>query len=295
MVLLRVVQEALNNVRKHAGASSVTIGLAYGPDEVSVEVHDDGVGFDVAGLRSGYGLGGMHGPGRAGRRAARHRQHARRRHHHPNRGASMIKVMIVDDHPIVRAGLVGILAVEADLDVVGEAASADEAVTAARALLPDVVLMDLRMPGGDGVTATAGVLAAAPAARVVVLTTYESDADIVRAVEAGAAGYLLKDATRADLVAAIRAAARGETVLAPSVATRLVDRMRRPPSADQLSPRELEVLRLVARGLSNADIGRELFISEATVKTHLLRTFAKLGVSDRTAAVTTALAAGHHL
>jgi DNA-binding NarL/FixJ family response regulator len=207
----------------------------------------------------------------------------------------MIKVLIVDDHPIVRAGLVGILATEADLKVVGEASSAAEAVTAARATLPDVVLMDLRMPGGDGVTATSGVLAAAPAARVVVLTTYESDADIVRAVEAGAAGYLLKDAGRADLVAAIRAAARGETVLAPSVATRLVDRMRRPPSADQLSPRELEVLRLVAKGLSNADIGRELFISEATVKTHLLRTFAKLGVSDRTAAVTTAIAAGHQL
>jgi DNA-binding NarL/FixJ family response regulator len=207
----------------------------------------------------------------------------------------MIKVMIVDDHPVVRAGLVGILAAEEDLDVVGEAASADEAVIVARALLPDVVLMDLRMPGGDGVAATAGVLAAAPAARVVVLTTYESDADILRAVEAGAAGYLLKDAARADLVAAIRAAARGETVLAPSVATRLVDRMRRPQPADALSPRELEVLRLVARGLSNADIGRELFISEATVKTHLLRTFAKLGVSDRTAAVTTALAAGHHL
>ena len=207
----------------------------------------------------------------------------------------MIKIMIVDDHPIVRAGLIGMLATEADLEVVGEASSADEAVAAARRLLPDVVLMDLRMPGGDGVAGTTGVLAAAPSARVVVLTTYESDADILRAVEAGAAGYLLKDATRTDLISAIRAAARGETVLAPSVATRLVDRMRRPPSADQLSPRELQVLRLVARGLSNGDIGRELFISEATVKTHLLRTFAKLGVSDRTAAVTTAMAAGHHL
>jgi DNA-binding NarL/FixJ family response regulator len=205
----------------------------------------------------------------------------------------MIKVMIVDDHPIVRAGLAGILAGEDDLTVVGEASSADEAVTAARVLEPDVVLMDLRMSGGDGVTATAGVLAAVPTARVVVLTTYETDADILRAVEAGAAGYLLKDVARGDLVSAIRAAARGETVLAPSVATRLVDRMRKPNPADSLSPRELEVLRLVARGLSNADIGRELYIAEATVKTHLLRAFAKLGVSDRTAAVTTALAAGH--
>ena len=207
----------------------------------------------------------------------------------------MITVMIVDDHPVVRAGLIGILSGEEDLRVVGEASSADEAVTAARTLQPDVVLMDLRMPVGDGVVATAGVLAAAPKARVVVLTTYESDADILRAVEAGAAGYLLKDAGRVDLVMAIRAAARGETVLAPSVATRLVNRMRRPAPADSLSPRELEVLRLVAKGLSNGEIGRELHISEATVKTHLLRTFAKLGVSDRTAAVTTALAAGHQL
>ncbi len=204
----------------------------------------------------------------------------------------MIGILIVDDHPVVRAGLVGILAGEPDLRVVGEASSAAEAVTAARTLRPDVVLMDLRMPGGDGVIATAGVLAEHPSARVVVLTTYETDADILRAVEAGAAGYLLKDVARAELVAAIRAAARGETVLAPSIATRLVDRMRRPAPADALSPRELEVLRLVAKGLSNADIGKALFISEATVKTHLLRTFAKLGVSDRTAAVTTALAAG---
>jgi DNA-binding NarL/FixJ family response regulator len=182
---------------------------------------------------------------------------------------------------------------EPDIEVVGEAGSADEAVAVARSVLPDVVLMDLRMPGGDGVTATVGVLAAAPSARVVVLTTYETDADILRAVESGAAGYLLKDASRTELVAAIRAAARGETVLAPSVASRLVDRMRRPHAADALSARELQVLQLVAAGLSNSDIGKELFISEATVKTHLLRTFAKLGVSDRTAAVTTAIASGH--
>ncbi len=131
----------------------------------------------------------------------------------------MIRVLLVDDHPVVRAGLVGILQAEADVEVVGEAASAAEAVTAARALVPDVVLMDLRMPGGDGVMATAGVLEVAPSTRVVVLTTYESDADILRAVEAGAAGYMLKDASRAELVAAIRMAARGDTVLAPSVAT----------------------------------------------------------------------------
>jgi DNA-binding NarL/FixJ family response regulator len=207
----------------------------------------------------------------------------------------MIRVQLVDDHPVVRAGLAGILAAEPDIELVGEAGSAADAVTVARTVQPDVVLMDLRMPGGDGVGATVALLTVVPTARVVVLTTYESDADILRAVEAGAAGYLLKDASPAELVAAIRAAARGETVLAPSVATRLVDRMRRPSTSDGLSPREVEVLRLVARGLSNGEIARALYISEATVKTHLLRTFGKLGVSDRTAAVTTAIAAGYQL
>ncbi|MDN3351750.1 response regulator transcription factor [Actinomadura sp. DC4] len=201
----------------------------------------------------------------------------------------MIKILLVDDHPVVREGLRGMLAAEEDLDVVAEAGGAAEAVACVRAHTPDVVLMDLRMPGGDGVEATARVLAQRPAIRVVVLTTYDTDADILRAVEAGAAGYLLKDASRAELAQAIRAAARGETVLAPSVAAKLVSRMRSPV---ELSRREIEVLRLVARGLTNAEIGRELLISEATVKTHLLRTFGKLGVSDRTAAVTSALERG---
>ncbi|BCJ69352.1 response regulator [Polymorphospora rubra] len=200
----------------------------------------------------------------------------------------MISVLLVDDHPVVRAGVRGMLDGEPDIAVVGEAGSGAEAVTAVRALRPHVVLMDLRMPGIDGVTATGQVLGVAPTTRVVVLTTYETDTDILRAVEAGAAGYLLKDTSRADLVNAVRTAARGETVLAPSVATRLLHRVRR-PQHESLSPRETEVLRLVARGLSNAEISRELHISEATVKTHLLRAFAKLGVSDRTAAVTTAM------
>jgi DNA-binding NarL/FixJ family response regulator len=204
---------------------------------------------------------------------------------------AQVTVLIVDDHPVVREGLRGMLAAEAALSVVGEAASGDEAVTMARMHRPDVVLMDLRMPGGDGVQATSGILATAPSTRVVVLTTYETDADIVRAVEAGAAGYLLKDTPRQDLVAAIRAAARGETVLGPSVAGRLVSQFRR-PAAEPLSARETEVLALVARGSTNAEIGRALYISEATVKTHLLRAFGKLGVSDRTAAVTTAIELG---
>ncbi|WP_214106513.1 response regulator [Acrocarpospora catenulata] len=201
----------------------------------------------------------------------------------------MMRVMIVDDHPVVREGLRGML--DAEVTVVGEAGSGDEAVVRARELTPEVILMDLRMPGGDGVSAITRILAELPATRIIVLTTYESDQDIVRAVEAGAAGYLLKDTSRADLLAAIATAARGETVLSPSVATRLVTRLRA-PVAETLSPRETQVLALVARGLTNAEIGRELYISETTVKTHLLRVFGKLGVSDRTAAVTTALSRG---
>lgn len=203
----------------------------------------------------------------------------------------MIRVMLVDDHPVVREGLRGMLEAEPDLTVVGEAGSGEEAVAQAPALEPDVILMDLRMRGLDGVGATERILAGPSRARVVVLTTYETDADILRAVEAGASGYLLKDASRADLAGAIRAAARGETVLAPSVAGRLVNQVRR-PVAQTLSAREVEVLALVAKGLTNAEIGRSLHITEATVKTHLLRTFGKLDVSDRTAAVTTAMAQG---
>ncbi|GIG91488.1 response regulator [Plantactinospora endophytica] len=203
----------------------------------------------------------------------------------------MIRVLLVDDHPVVRDGLRGMLHTEPDLEVVGEAGSGQEAVVAARAHRPDVILMDLRMPGLDGVYATEAILRESRSCRVVVLTTYESDADILRAVEAGAIGYLLKDATKADLTAAIRAASRGETTLAPSVAGRLV-RQVRGPAGPTLSAREVQVLALVAEGRTNAEIGRALHISEATVKTHLLRTFGKLDVSDRTAAVTTAMARG---
>ncbi|WP_395310438.1 response regulator transcription factor [Mycobacterium sp. AMU20-3851] len=202
-----------------------------------------------------------------------------------------VSVLLVDDHPVVREGLRGMIDAEDDLIVVGEAASGAEAQTLAAALRPDVILMDLRMPDGDGVTTTERVLADLPQTRIVVVTTYESDADILRAVEAGAAGYLLKDASRAELAAAVRDAAAGKTVLAPSVAGRLMGLMREPAPA-ALTAREIEVLTLVARGHTNAEIGRELHISEATVKTHLLRTFAKLEVSDRTAAVTTAMALG---
>jgi DNA-binding NarL/FixJ family response regulator len=199
----------------------------------------------------------------------------------------VIGVLVVDDHVIVRHGLRGMLAAEPDLDVLGEAGSGPEAVAMVGAHAPDVVLMDLRMPGGDGVAATTAITKQHPGTHVVVLTTYDTDADILRAVEAGAAGYLLKDCSQAELTSAIRAAARGETVLTPSVAARLVSRMRG-PQPESLSPREVQVLGLVAVGNTNAEIGRELHITEATVKTHLLRTFSKLDVSDRTAAVTVA-------
>lgn len=203
----------------------------------------------------------------------------------------MITILLVDDHPMVREGLRGMLDAEADLAVIGAAGSGAEAVATAAALQPDVILMDLRMPGLDGVAATEQILAKRPDAKVVVVTTYETDSDILRAVEAGAAGYLLKDASRADLADAVRAAARGETVLAPSVAGRLVHRVRN-PSAPGLSAREVEVLGLVAQGMTNGEIGTALHIGEATVKTHLLRMFNKLDVSDRTAAVTTAMSRG---
>jgi DNA-binding NarL/FixJ family response regulator len=202
-----------------------------------------------------------------------------------------IRVLIADDHPVVRDGLRGMLASEADFEVVGEATSGAEAVALTERERPDVVLMDLQMPGVDGATATAEIAARFPETRVLVLTTYDTDADILRAVEAGATGYLLKDAPRERLFPAIRSAARGETVLAPAVATRLVHRMR-VPAEEALTGREIEVLELVARGSSNADVAARLFISEATVKTHLLHIFGKLGVDDRTAAVVSAMERG---
>ncbi|MFH9074873.1 response regulator [Streptomyces alboflavus] len=204
----------------------------------------------------------------------------------------MIRVLLADDHPVVREGLRAMLSAEPDLDVVAEAANGPQAEALAARLRPDIVLMDLRMPGGDGADAIVRMTEAGLPCRVIVLTTYETDRDILRAVEAGAAGYLLKDLARGELADAVRAAARGETVLAPSVAARLVDQLRARPERPRLSERETAVLRLVAEGCTNAEIGRRLHIGESTVKTHLLRVFGKLEVADRTAAVTSAMRHG---
>jgi DNA-binding NarL/FixJ family response regulator len=202
-----------------------------------------------------------------------------------------IRLLIADDHPVVRTGLLGMLAGQPDLEVVGQAATGAEAVALAAQLGPDVVLMDLRMPEMDGVAATAAIRDRHPEMHILVLTTYDTDADILRAIEAGATGYLLKDCPRDELFGAIRAAARGEAALAPAVATRVMGWMRA-PAEEALSAREIEVLSLVARGRSNKEVARQLHISEATVKTHLVHVYGKLGVADRTAAVTTALRRG---
>lgn len=203
----------------------------------------------------------------------------------------MTTVLIVDDHPVVRDGLRGLLDGQPDLDVVAEAANGHQALAAVARHAPDVVLMDLRMPELDGVEATRRICAQHPAVRVLVLTTYDDDTDIVRAVEAGATGYVLKDTPRQELFDAVRSAARGETVLSPAVAAKLMRQLRRPADA-ALTDRERDVLRLVARGRTNKAIATELHISEATVKTHLVHAFTKLDVDDRTSAVLTALDRG---
>lgn len=202
-----------------------------------------------------------------------------------------IRVVVADDHPVVRTGLRAMLGAAPDFDVVGEATTGAEAITVADRVRPDVVLMDLRMPEVDGVAATARIRKQHLTVHVLVLTTYDTDADILKAIEAGATGYLLKDATREELFRAVRAAATGASVLAPAVAARLIDRLRA-PGQEALSAREIEILDHVARGRTNKEIAAVLFISEATVKTHLLHIFAKLDVQDRTQAVTVALDRG---
>ena len=219
-------------------------------------------------------------------------------------GGRAIRLVVADDHPVVRDGLAGLFAREPGFEVVGEAADGAEALRLAGTLAPDVILMDLQMPGTDGVAAIRELVRRGGAARVLVLTTYDTDAHVLPAIEAGASGYLLKDAPRDELLRAVRATARGESVLASSVAALLMQRVRTPASASAapsapspadagpLSQRELEVLQLVSSGATNREAAARLFITEATVKSHLLNVYAKLGVSDRAAAVTEAFNRG---
>jgi DNA-binding NarL/FixJ family response regulator len=197
---------------------------------------------------------------------------------------AQIRLLIVDDHPVVRDGLRGLFAGEEGFEVVAEAENGADAVARAKAYDPDVVLMDLRMPEMDGVSAIRALATAQVRARVLVLTTFDTDSDVLPAIEAGATGYLLKDAPRDELLRAVRSAAAGEAVLSPTVASRVLDQVRQPVK-ETVSQRELEVLQLVSSGATNREVAERLFISEATVKTHLLHIYAKLGVNDRAAAV----------
>jgi len=202
-----------------------------------------------------------------------------------------IRLLIADDHPIVRDGLSGMFASAPGFEVLGEAGDGAEVVRMAGAMNPDVILMDLRMPGMDGLSAIRELARLGIPARVLVLTTYDTDGHVLPAIEAGATGYLLKDSPREELLRGARAAARGETVLSPSVAAWLMNRVRT-PRRQLLSSRELEVLALVAAGNTNREAAARLFITEATVKSHLLNIYAKLGVGDRAAAVAEAFNQG---
>ena len=208
----------------------------------------------------------------------------------------VIKILIADDHPVVREGLFAMLSREPDFDVVGDAKDGVEAVNKVKELSPDVVLMDLRMPELDGVEAMNQIKSAKPDTNFIILTTYSDDDYIFRGIEAGARAYLLKDAPREELFKAIRAVHRGESLIQPVVASKLLDRFtelsRRGTSSDDLSEREIEVLQLMATGAANKEISAQLSISQSTVKTHITNIFQKLGVNDRTEAVTQALKKG---
>jgi DNA-binding NarL/FixJ family response regulator len=207
-----------------------------------------------------------------------------------------IKILIADDHPVVREGLFAMLNREVDFDVVGEAKDGMEAVNKTKELSPDIVLMDLRMPDMDGVEAMRKIKEAMPDVKFIILTTYSDDEYIFSGIEAGARAYLLKDAPREDLFKAIRAVYRGESLIQPVVASKLLDRFselsRGTPSGEGLSERELEILQLMAKGAANKEISAQLSIAQSTVKTHIANIFQKLGVNDRTEAVTQALKKG---
>ena len=293
VTLFRGLQETLLNVRKHAAAAQRPRHPQLSRRRRGTRRSRRRAGFrrrsprrprqPHRGARTASAPTSNPGP----RRRVDGREHLHGRHSRLApiaSGGAVITLLIVDDHPIVRSGLATLLGAEDDIEIVGEAGNGGDAVAAALALRPSATLMDLRMPDVDGVEATARIKSEWPDAAIVVLTTYDTDEAIVRAIEAGASGYLLKDAPPETLLDAIRRAAAGETVLAPPVARRLIERVR-DPAAGALSRREIEVLREVASGNTNAQIADQLHISQATVKTHLLHIYDKLGVADRAAAV----------
>jgi DNA-binding NarL/FixJ family response regulator len=293
-----VAQEALTNVGRHAKAAKVRLTLTYLDDMLLLDVADDGVGFDpartppaTAWSACGTGWPAWRHADRRVRAGLRH--HAQRRRPAAGSGpvTTPIRLLVVDDHPIMRDGLRGLFSGDDEFEVVGEAGDGAEAVAVAQRVEVDVILMDLRMPTMGGVEAITRLRQLGHPARVLILTTYDTDRDVLPAIEAGATGYLLKDAPRDELIRAVRAAYAGHSVLAPSVASTLMGRVGSPP-ADALTPRELDVLRLVAEGGTNQSVARRLLVSETTIKTHLLHIYTKLGVRDRAAAVSTAYKRG---
>ena len=294
----RIAQEALANAARHAPHGRTVVGLALNGDRVALEVETHRAGGSRAGRRTAAVRLRPDRDARAGDRARRRARRGAdtRRLAGPlpaSAGDGMIRVAVVDDQAIVRAGLARILSLEDGFAVVAECANGREAVQELPALRPDVVLMDIRMPTLDGLAATAQLRAAAEPLRVLVLTTFGEDDVLWGAIEAGAAGFVLKDSSAEDLIAAVRAVAGGGAWLDPGVAPRVLDYYRRlvAPAAreaarlDSLTEREHDVLRLMARGATNAEIAAALYVAEATVKTHVGSIFAKLGVRDRPAAI----------
>ena len=299
----RIVQEGLTNALRHAQASDADVIVRYRPDELEIEVRDngqgratsDGQGHGLVGVRERVKIyGGEMSAGSVGRRRFR-AQHAPP---HRRRGSVTIRVLVADDQSMVRAGFRMLLAGEEDIDVVAEASNGLEAVEKAERFHPDVILMDIRMPELDGLEATRRILATDNGARILVLTTFNLDEYVYEALRAGASGFVLKDDPPEQLIAAVRAVAAGDALLSPTVTKLVIKQFTRTPrpappkELEELSERERDVFRLIARGLSNAEIGQELYISETTVKTHITHILQKLGLRDRVQAVVLAYQTG---
>ena len=297
------MQEGLTNALKHARASHAEVTVRYAPDEVGIEVHDDGTGATPS---DGYGHGliGIRERVKTLRRRDDRRHDKRRRVHaqhppptHP-RPAMTIRVLIADDQSMVRAGFRMLLAGEQDMEVVAEASNGLEAVAMAARFDPTVILMDIRMPELDGLQATRRILATDNTARILILTTFGLDEYVYEALSAGASGFVLKDDPPEQLIEAVRTVAAGDALLSPAITKRVIKQFTRiprhvpPKELDELTAREQDILRLIARGLSNAEIGAELYISETTVKTHVTHILQKLGLRDRVQVVVLAYQTG---